>query len=461
MANKKSVVIVGAGPAGIFTALELSKYKEIDVVIVDKGKDIDKRLKGINGVYNGWGGAGAFSDGKLTFSTETGGWLADYIDEPALIDIMNAVDKTFLEYGATEKVYGTQEDSIAKIAREAAKADFRLIPSKVRHLGSDQCPIILQNIRRDLERKVDILMETEIEKVEVENRVVKGVRTIDGRTIPADFVVLAPGRSGANWLRKEAERLGLNSSVNPVDLGVRVEVPAEVLEPLTSVLYEPKLVYYSKSFDDKVRTFCVNPHGYVVEEKINDLVTVNGHSYLEKGSENTNFAILVSTQFTQPFKDPIAYGMYIAKLANLLVNGVMIQRLGDLEIGRRSTHERISRSITKPTLKTAQPGDLSFVLPGRYLTDIKEMLKALDRIAPGIYSNHTLIYGIEVKFYSSRPKLTRNLETEVNNLFTIGDGAGITRGLVQSSASGLIVSREILRRIERANLPQSFHKQRP
>jgi len=448
--NKKGVVIVGAGPAGIFTALELSKHKDVSVTIVDRGKDIDKRLKGINGVHNGWGGAGAFSDGKLTFSTETGGWLADYIDEPTLIDIMNAVDKTFLEHGATKKMYGTEEDSIARIAREAAKADFRLIPSRVRHLGSDQCPIILQNIRKELEGKVNIVMETEIEKVEVENRIVKGVRTVDGKVIPADFVVLAPGRSGSSWLRKEAERLGLNSSINPVDLGVRVEVPAEVLEPLTSVLYEPKLVYYSKSFDDKVRTFCVNPHGYVVEERINDLVTVNGHSYLEKKSENTNFAILVSTQFTQPFKDPIAYGMYIAKLANLLVNGVMIQRLGDLEAGRRSTYERISRSITRPTLKTAQPGDLSFVLPGRYLTDIKEMLKALDKIAPGIYSNHTLIYGIEVKFYSSRLKLTKSLETEVNNLFTIGDGAGITRGLVQSSASGLIVSREILRRVKGA-----------
>jgi hypothetical protein len=214
---------------------------------------------------------------------------------------------------------------------------------------------------------------------------------------------------------------------------------------MTSILYEPKLVYYSKSYDDKVRTFCVNPYGYVIEEKINDLMTVNGHSYLKKRSENTNFAILVSTQFTDPFRDSIAYGRYIAKLANLLVNGVMIQRLGDLELGRRSTHERITRSIVQPTLRTAYPGDLSFVLPGRYLTDIKEMLKAMDKLAPGVYSNHTLIYGIEVKFYSSRLKLSKNLETEVKNLFTIGDGAGISRGLVQSSASGLIVAQEIMK----------------
>jgi uncharacterized FAD-dependent dehydrogenase len=361
---------------------------------------------------------------------------------------MEKVDKIFLAYGAPEKVYGVDEDRILKIMREAAKADFRLIPSKLRHLGTDLCPKILQNIRRDLEKNVDIIMETEVKHVIAEDGCVKGVVTVDDKRIDADFVVLAPGRSGADWLKREAERLGLSSSVNPVDLGVRVEVPAEVLEPLTSVLYEPKLVYYSKSFDDKVRTFCVNPYGYVVEERINDLTTVNGHSYQTKKSENTNFAVLVSTQFTEPFKDPIGYGKYIAKLANLLVNGVMIQRLGDLEIGRRSTEERISRSIITPTLKTARPGDLSFVLPGRYLTDIKEMLKSLDKLAPGVYSNHTLLYGIEVKFYSSRLKLSKCLETEVKNLFTIGDGAGVSRGLVQASASGLIVANEIIRRLQ-------------
>ncbi|MEM3573881.1 MAG: NAD(P)/FAD-dependent oxidoreductase [Nitrososphaeria archaeon] len=448
MSAKKHVVIVGAGPAGIFTALELSKNASVQVTIIDKGKDLDKRLKSsADGIYCGWGGAGAFSDGKLNFSTETGGWLSDYIDEKDLSKIIERVDNIFLKYGAPEKVYGVDEDRILKIMRDAAKADFRLIPSKLRHLGTDLCHKILQNIRADLEKNVNIMMETEVKNVLIENGCVKGVLTADEKRINSDFVVLAPGRSGADWLKREADRLGLSSSVNPVDLGVRVEVPAEVLEPLTSVLYEPKLVYYSKSFDDKVRTFCVNPYGYVVEEKINDLITVNGHSYQNKKSENTNFAVLVSTQFTEPFKDPIAYGKYIAKLANLLVNGVMIQRLGDLEIGRRSTEERISRSIVTPTLKTARPGDLSFVLPGRYLTDIKEMLKALDKLAPGVYSNHTLLYGIEVKFYSSRLKLSNCLETEVKNLFTIGDGAGVSRGLVQAAASGLIVANEIQKRV--------------
>ncbi|MCX8189298.1 MAG: FAD-dependent oxidoreductase [Nitrososphaeria archaeon] len=448
MSTKKHVIIVGAGPAGIFTALELSKNSSIEVTIIDKGKDLDKRLKSsANGIYCGWGGAGAFSDGKLNFSTETGGWLSDYIEEKELSSIIERVDQIFLKYGAPEKVYGVDEDRILKIMREAAKADFRLIPSKLRHLGTDLCHKILQNIRADLEENVNIMMETEVKNVLIKNGYVKGVLTVNDKKIDADFVVLAPGRSGADWLKREADRLSLSSSINPVDLGVRVEVPAEVLEPLTSVLYEPKLVYYSKSFDDKVRTFCVNPYGYVVEEKINDLITVNGHSYQTKKSENTNFAVLVSTQFTEPFKDPIAYGKYIAKLANLLVNGVMIQRLGDLEIGRRSTEERISRSIITPTLKTARPGDLSFVLPGRYLTDIKEMLKALDKLAPGVYSNHTLLYGIEVKFYSSRLKLSNCLETEIKNLFTIGDGAGVSRGLVQAAASGLIVANEIQKRV--------------
>ncbi len=448
MSTKKHVVVVGAGPAGIFTALELSKNSSVKVTIVDKGKDLDKRLKSsANGIYCGWGGAGAFSDGKLNFSTETGGWLTDYVEEKELSKIIEKVDNIFLKYGAPEKVYGVDEDRILKIMRDAAKADFRLIPSKLRHLGTDLCHRILQNIRAELENNVNIMMETEVKNVLVENGCAKGVLTVDDKRIDADFVVIAPGRSGADWLKREAERLGLSSSVNPVDLGVRVEVPAEVLEPLTSVLYEPKLIYYSKSFDDKVRTFCVNPYGYVVEEKINDLITVNGHSYQTKKSENTNFAVLVSTQFTEPFRDPIAYGKYIAKLANLLVNGVMIQRLGDLEIGRRSTEERISRSIVTPTLKTARPGDLSFVLPGRYLTDIREMLKALDKLAPGVYSNHTLLYGIEVKFYSSRLKLSNCLETEVKNLFTIGDGAGVSRGLVQAAASGLIVANEIQKRV--------------
>jgi len=247
-------------------------------------------------------------------------------------------------------------------------------------------------------------------------------------------------------LKSQAEALGLKTLNNPVDVGVRVETLASVMESLTSVLYEPKFIYYSQAFDDMVRTFCVAPHGEVITESYNGVISVNGQSYANRKTENTNFAILVSTSFTYPFREPIAYGKYIARLANLLSGTVIIQRLGDLILGRRSTEDRIKRSVVNPTLKTATPGDLSFVLPYRYLTDIREMLKALDKVTPGIYSKHTLLYGVEVKFYSSRLELNESLETKIRNLFTIGDGAGITRGLIQASASGVIVAREIMRR---------------
>ncbi len=439
------VVIVGAGPAGIFTALELCDRSDLRVLILDRGKDISERTHS-KSILFGWGGAGAFSDGKLTFSTETGGWLKDYMSEKELMGLMQEVEKTYIKFGAPTKIYGDDEDAISDISRKAAMAELRLIPSRIRHLGTDQCPQLLKKMRQTINKKVDIMMEKTVNNLLVQGEEVKGVRTVDGEEILAKYVVVAPGRGGAEWLRQEANRLGLRTINNPVDIGVRVEVPASVMSHLTDVLYEPKFIYYSKSFDDKVRTFCVCPRGFVVTEHLDDVITVNGHSYEKKTSENTNFAVLASTSFTEPFKEPVAYGKYIAKLANLLVGGVIVQRLGDLEVGRRSTPERIDRSVVKPTLGDARPGDLSFALPGRYLIDVKEMLNSLEKIAPGIYSRHTLLYGVEVKFYSSRLELNEVLETRIKNLFTAGDGAGITRGLVQSSTSGLIVAREILRR---------------
>jgi hypothetical protein len=286
----------------------------------------------------------------------------------------------------------------------------------------------------------------------VKNNIVEGIETANGETHSAKYVIAAPGRSGAEWLQTESQVLGLKTLNNPVDVGVRVEVLASVMEELTEVLYEPKLIYYSKSFDDQVRTFCVAPHGEVITESYDGVLTVNGQSYAERKTENTNFAILVSTSFTEPFKEPIAYGKYVARLGNLLSGSVMVQRLGDLESGRRSTPERIARSVVTPTLKNATPGDLSFVLPYRYLADIREMLQALDKLAPGLHSRDTLLYGIEVKFYSSRLQLSNTLETKIHNLFTIGDGAGVTRGLIQASASGVIASREIIRREKQKEL---------
>jgi uncharacterized FAD-dependent dehydrogenase len=280
-----------------------------------------------------------------------------------------------------------------------------------------------------------------------ENGRIQGVKLENGETFTSQFVVAAPGRSGASWMKKEAESLGLNTQASPVDIGVRVELPAAVLKEITDIIYESKLIYYSKTFDEKVRTFCMNPYGEVVIEKTKEVVTVNGHSYARKKSENTNFAILVSSAFTEPFDDPIGYGLYIARLANLLGNGPIVQRLGDLLAGRRSTPERINRCLTRPTLPEATPGDLSFVFPYRHLQSIIEMLRALEKIAPGVNSRHTLLYGVEVKFYSNRIELSPELETGVKNLFAIGDGAGITRGLIQASASGILAARTIAQRL--------------
>ncbi|MEM1586937.1 MAG: NAD(P)/FAD-dependent oxidoreductase [Candidatus Bathyarchaeia archaeon] len=451
------VIIVGAGPAGIFSALELANNTGLKILMLEKGPDIDKRRCPANrglgcikcepcSLLSGWGGAGAFSDGKLTLSTSVGGWLSDYVGEERLAKLINYVDSIYVKYGGPQKVYGEDIDEVEKIERKAALAGLILIKQKIRHLGTENCAEVLQRIRKDLNDKVEIRTRTEVKSLLVKNGTIMGVETYGGEKIYGRYVVAAPGRSGAEWLKSESQSLGLKTLNNPVDVGVRVEVLAVTMEELTNVLYEPKFIYYSKVFDDQVRTFCVNPYGEVITESYEGVVSVNGQSYAERKTENTNFAVLVSTSFTYPFREPIAYGEYIAKLANLLSGGVIIQRLGDLELGRRSTEERISRSIVKPTLKVATPGDLSFVLPYRYLTDIKEMLMALNKVAPGVYSKDTLLYGVEVKFYSSRLELNEHLETKIRNLFTIGDGAGITRGLVQASASGVIVAEEIMRR---------------
>ncbi|MBI5286364.1 MAG: FAD-dependent oxidoreductase, partial [Deltaproteobacteria bacterium] len=328
----------------------------------------------------------------------------------------------------------------------AARNGLKLVPFKIRHLGTDRCLTLLKGLRAELEGKVEMRFDTEVVAILPEGDTIR-LRTEAGEEFTGRFVIMAPGRGGAPWLRDMAGRLGLSTVNNPVDIGVRVEVPASILRPITDVVHEAKFIFSSKRFDDQVRTFCMNPYGEVVKEVHKDFVTVNGHSYSTKKTENTNFAILVSTSFTEPFHEPIAYGQYIAKLANLLGEGIIVQRLGDLLQGRRSTPERIKKGAVGPTLKDATPGDLSFAIPYRYISDILEMLEALDKVAPGVYSTPTLLYGVEVKFYSMRLKLSNNLETEVKNLFAVGDGAGITRGLVQASASGVMAAREVLKRV--------------
>ncbi|MBC7326395.1 MAG: FAD-dependent oxidoreductase, partial [Moorella sp. (in: Bacteria)] len=406
-------------------------------------------------VVSGWGGAGAFSDGKLTLSPEVGGWLNEYIPERDVTALIDYVDGVYRHFGAPEKVYGGLEDErIADIQRQAVLADLKLIPAPIRHLGTGRTQEILQAMKNYLEEHgVDVCTDTPVEEILVDDRRVTGVVTRRGEEIGARYVVLAPGREGADWLRRVAARLDLRLAVNPVDIGVRVEVPAAVMEHLTSVIYESKFVFYSRKFDDRVRTFCMNPYGEVVLENNEGLVTVNGHSYADKKTGNTNFALLVSKTFTEPFKEPIAYGRYVAQLANLLGGGVLIQRLGDLLSGRRTTADRLVKGLVTPTLTEATPGDLSLVFPYRHLTAIVEMLQAMDRIAPGVYSRHTLLYGVEVKFYSSRLNLSRELETNIRGLFAAGDGAGVTRGLAQASAAGVIAARAILAQSAGAGMP--------
>jgi uncharacterized FAD-dependent dehydrogenase len=454
---KYDVIIVGAGPAGIFSALELTEKTNLNILILDRGADIDKRKcpssRGFECVHcepcsvlSGWGGAGAYSDGKLTLSTEVGGWLNQYISTKELRDLVKYVDGIYLKFGASEQVFGGENEQVDDIERQASLAGLKLIKQEVRHMGTDKCLETLQRMRKELTSKITFHPKTEVKGLIVENNTIQGVETVNGERYLSKYVIIAPGRSGAEWLQTEAQIRGLKTVNNPVDIGVRVELLASVMEKLTKVLYEPKLIYFSRDFDDQVRTFCVSPYGEVTTESYDGVLTVNGGSHAETKTDNTNFAILVSTSFTEPFKEPIAYGKYIARLSNLLSGGVMVQRLGDLNHGRRSTPERLSHSVVTPTLKNATPGDLSFVLPYRYLADIKEMLQALDKIAPGVASPETLLYGVEVKFYSSHLQLTNALESKIQNMFTIGDGAGVTRGLIQASASGVIVAREILKR---------------
>lgn len=459
-ANHYDVIIIGGGPAGIFTALELvTSPKNYRILLLEKGKNIEKRycpsseqgVKCVNckpcSILNGWGGAGAYSDGKLTLTTEFGGILDEYISSDELNDLINYIDSIYVKFGATTEIHGTDTAKINELHRKAASADLKFIPAKVKHLGTDKCFEILKRMQDYLTDKIEIKFLTSATEILTSDNTVIGVKTNDNQTYTCEYLVVAPGREGSEWFNTQTRKLKLETAKNPVDIGVRVEVPAVVMKEITDSVYESKLLYYTKSFDDRVRTFCMNPYGKVVVENLDGIKTVNGHSYADIKTNNTNFALLVSKDFTSPFDSPIAYGKYIASLANMLGDGVIVQRLGDLLDGRRSTPERIRRSLLQPTLTEATPGDLSLVLPYRHLTDIIEMLQALDKIAPGIYSKHTLLYGVEVKFYSSRVKLTDKLETQIKNLFAIGDGAGVTRGLAQASVSGVIVGREIKNRL--------------
>ncbi|MHC1719220.1 MAG: NAD(P)/FAD-dependent oxidoreductase [Clostridiaceae bacterium] len=464
MEKKYDVIIVGAGPAGIFTALEITGLRpEFNVLIIDKGKNIENRVcperetgKCLKcnpcNITFGWSGAGAFSDGKLSLSPEVGGRILEYYSEDEAKKLIKYCDDIYLRFGANETIYGLNAEKVERIRYEASKHNIMLVECPVRHLGTERAYEVLKSMYHHLmdNTNTDFMELTVVTDILVENDRVTGVTAEDKngtRNIYGDYVVAAPGRGGAGWLALEGRRLRLQTTNNAVDIGVRVEVPNSIMDHLTKDLYEAKLVYYSDTFDNKVRTFCMNPGGVVSAEHYEgNIAVVNGHSYSEKElrTGNTNFAMLVSTTFTEPFNKPISYGKYIAELGNMLTGGgIMVQRLGDLLMGRRTDASRLGKSTTRPTLKSAVPGDLSFVLPHRHLMSIIEAMRAFDKIAPGLYSKNTLLYGVEVKFYSSKFETNNRFETSIKNLYTIGDGAGITRGLMQASATGVVVARDI------------------
>ena len=452
--NAWDAVVVGAGAAGIFAARELGEAGA-KVLLVEMGTPLSGRRcprREVGGacrrcihcnLLSGWGGAGAYSDGKLSLSPQVGGFLAEFLPHRELTDLIAHVHGVYRRHGAPEQVYGLEGPERAALDEKARAAGLTLVENPVRHMGTEVCRQVLASLYDDLLRRVEVRFEARCKNVLVEDGRVRGV-TIGGERLAAQAVILAPGRLGAPWIRGLAAELSIPTRSNPVDIGVRVECPAEVLDPATSSLYEAKLYYTTPTFSDEARTFCMNPRGEVVHEVYEDCLTVNGHAYASGGTRATNFALLVKTAFTEPFDDPITYGKSIARLANLLAGGVLVQRFTDLVSGRRSTPKRIAKCSIEPSLHDATPGDLAFALPHRHLVDLTETMYALDAFCPGVAGPDTLLYGAEVKFYSNRLALDRSLQTPVAGLYGAGDGVGVSRGLVQASASGVWAARSIL-----------------
>ncbi|NLN03477.1 MAG: NAD(P)/FAD-dependent oxidoreductase [Clostridiaceae bacterium] len=442
---------------------ELNKNRpNLDILIIEQGKPIYERkcpiVQNITrncisckncGIMNGFGGAGAFSDGKFNFTTEFGGWLHDYLPRETVMDLIEYADSINVSFGATTERYSTYSDEARELEKKALQNDLHLLMASVKHLGTENNLRILKNMYDYLAERINIKCNTSVESISVNSDGTFNLQLSSGETVTCKYLIASPGRSGAEWFATQAEKLGIKLTNNQVDIGVRVELPAKVFEDITNVVYEAKLVYRTKQYGDNVRTFCMNPYGHVVTENVDGLITVNGHSYSDEKlrSENTNFALLVSNRFTKPFNEPYQYGKRIASLSNMLGGGVLVQRFGDLIKGVRTNEHRMSQSFTRPTLN-ATPGDLSLALPKRHLDNIIEMLFALDKIAPGTANHDTLLYGVEVKFYSARISLSDKLETPIPNFFACGDGAGVTRGLSQAAASGIYVARNIVDRIQ-------------
>lgn len=471
---KYDVILVGAGPAGYFAAYELSKLQpNLKIALIDGGNAIERRrcpvlehkiqkcpssAKGYSECYpacsitNGFGGAGAYSDGKFNITTEFGGWLTDYIDEEELLNVINYVDKINLDFGATPVITDPNTDTVKQIERRAMAAGLKLLRSKVRHLGTEENLKILTKFSNYLKDKIDMFFGTKVEDIIVENDVVKGVKLTNGQTFEADYVSLSVGREGSKWLAEVLEKRGVAMSQTQVDIGVRVECPNLVMEEINENLYEGKFLYQTSN-GNMVRTFCSNPGGHVVVENYEGVVNVNGHSYNDSkySSNNTNFALLVSHHFSEPFKAPNEYAKKVSSLANQLAcGGVIVQRFGDILLDRRSNEKRIKEGFVKPTLKEAIPGDLTLCLPQKTMQSIIEMIQVLDKVTPGIATEHTLLYGVEAKYYSAHPEINNNLEIKtIKNLYVGGDGAGLTRGLAQAGASGILIARDIAKKAKK------------
>ena len=466
MENQYDVIIIGAGPGGIFCAYELlDKKDDLKVLMVEKGRSIEKRqcpkrvTKQCVGcspcsITTGFAGAGAFSDGKLSLSPDVGGNLPAILGYEKTEELIKESDGIYLKFGADTNVYGVdKQEEIREIRKKAINANLKLVECPIRHLGTEEGYKIYEKLQRHLEEKgVTFKFNTMVEEILVEDGAAVGIRTNKEETFYAKEIVSAVGREGADWFKDKCQEIGIETTPGTVDIGVRVEVRDEVMQFLNENLYEAKLIYHTPTFDDKVRTFCTNPSGEVATEYYEGgLAVVNGHAYKSKDykTNNTNFAILVSKNFTKPFKTPIEYGKHIAQLSNMLCGGkILVQTFGDFRRGRRTTEERLYRNNIMPTLKDAVPGDLSLVFPHRIMVDIEEMLLALDKITPGIAAAETLLYGVEVKFYSNKVIVNKDFETSIKGLRAIGDGAGVTRGLQQASANGISVARSILRTIE-------------
>jgi uncharacterized protein len=456
------VAIIGSGIAGIFAAYELTKAApDLKVALIEQGAVIGRRACPIIdkrsdscvdcptcAIMRGFGGAGAFSDGKFNFTTQFGGWLGDYIDSDDVMTLIEYVDSVNQTFGATDQVYSTFTEEADRIRRLALGYDLHLLDARCKHLGTEKNREILARQYQWLDERLDLMCNTQVLSFHPRSDGSGFDLETAQLTIGCRYLVAAPGRSGAEWFTGQCHALGLDLINNQVDLGVRVELPAAVFKQVTDALYEAKLLYRTKLYKDVVRTFCMNPYGYVVTENTDGIITVNGHSYTDPKlrSENTNFALLVSNRFTSPFREPYQYGKRIASLSNMLGGGVLMQRFGDLVSGNRTNAHRMEQSFVKPTLD-ATPGDLSLVLPKRHLDNIIEMMLALDKFAPGTANHDTLLYGVEVKFYSSRLTLSSDLETQLPGFFAAGDGAGITRGLSQAGASGVLAARGILRKL--------------